>query len=174
MFGWNFKRKLTSRGANLLAQTLLQPGVSEFRAVRCSRLRVFAGRHVLHAASTIKAQYMPALLQSPPRPAWPAHDHPPPCPPTLPTHPPLCLLPTTLPTHPHMQVSDLTGSFRLFRKPCLEAVMGLCTSKGYAFQMEIAVRARRLGYTIEEVRRDGRECVSGWGREGGREGRSAL
>jgi dolichol-phosphate mannosyltransferase len=28
VFGWNFKRKLTSRGANLLAQTLLQPGVS--------------------------------------------------------------------------------------------------------------------------------------------------
>lgn len=27
MYGWNFKRKLTSRGANLLAQTLLQPGV---------------------------------------------------------------------------------------------------------------------------------------------------
>ncbi|EFN57145.1 hypothetical protein CHLNCDRAFT_57362 [Chlorella variabilis] len=74
VYGWNFKRKLTSRGANLLAQTLLQPGVS-----------------------------------------------------------------------------DLTGSFRLFRKPCLDAVMSLCTSKGYAFQMEIAVRARRLGYTIEEV-----------------------
>ncbi|KAL4435629.1 hypothetical protein ABPG77_002592 [Micractinium sp. CCAP 211/92] len=74
VFGWNFKRKLTSRGANLLAQTLLQPGVS-----------------------------------------------------------------------------DLTGSFRLFRKPCLEKVMALCTSKGYAFQMEIAVRAKRLGYTIEEV-----------------------
>lgn len=28
------------------------------------------------------------------------------------------------------QVSDLTGSFRLFRKPCLEEVMALCTSKG--------------------------------------------
>ena len=28
MFGWNFKRKLTSRGANFLAATLLQPGVS--------------------------------------------------------------------------------------------------------------------------------------------------
>ena len=28
VFGWSFKRKLTSRGANLLAQTLLQPGVS--------------------------------------------------------------------------------------------------------------------------------------------------
>lgn len=29
--------------------------------------------------------------------------------------------------------------------------MALCRSKGYAFQMEIAVRAKRLGYTIEEV-----------------------
>ena len=28
VYGWNFKRKLTSRGANFLAQTLLQPGVS--------------------------------------------------------------------------------------------------------------------------------------------------
>ena len=27
VFGWNFKRKLTSRGANFLAATLLQPGV---------------------------------------------------------------------------------------------------------------------------------------------------
>lgn len=27
VYGWNAKRKLTSRGANLLAQTLLQPGV---------------------------------------------------------------------------------------------------------------------------------------------------
>lgn len=59
------------------------------------------------------------------------------------------------PPPPTQQVSDLTGSFRLFRKPCLEAVMALCRSKGYAFQMEIAVRARRLGYSIEEVRRGG-------------------
>ena len=90
-------------------------------------------------------------MQFPPcAPTLPAHDHPP-CLPTLP-----CLPPT--------QVSDLTGSFRLFRKPCLEAVMRLCTSKGYAFQMEIAVRARRLGYTIEEVR-EGRgegRWVGGW------------
>lgn len=28
VFGWNFKRKLISRGANTLAATLLQPGVS--------------------------------------------------------------------------------------------------------------------------------------------------
>ena len=27
VYGWNFKRKLTSRGANYLAATLLQPGV---------------------------------------------------------------------------------------------------------------------------------------------------
>ena len=27
VFGWNFKRKLVSRGANFLAATLLQPGV---------------------------------------------------------------------------------------------------------------------------------------------------
>ena len=27
--GWNFKRKLVSRGANFLAQTLLNPGVSQ-------------------------------------------------------------------------------------------------------------------------------------------------
>ncbi|WPT11632.1 Dolichol-phosphate mannosyltransferase subunit 1 [Picochlorum sp. SENEW3] len=74
VFGWNLKRKVTSRGANTLAQVLLQPGVS-----------------------------------------------------------------------------DLTGSFRLYRKDCLEVLMEQCTSKGYAFQMEIAVRASRLGYRIEEV-----------------------
>lgn len=28
VFGWDFKRKLTSRGANILASVLLQPGVS--------------------------------------------------------------------------------------------------------------------------------------------------
>ena len=30
VFGWNFKRKLVSRGANFLAATLLQPGVRCF------------------------------------------------------------------------------------------------------------------------------------------------
>ncbi len=74
VFGWNFKRKLTSRGANTLAQALLSPGVS-----------------------------------------------------------------------------DLTGSFRLYRKAALELLMRQCKSKGYAFQMEIAVRARRAGLTIAEV-----------------------
>lgn len=74
VFGWDLKRKLTSRGANTLAQALLSPGVS-----------------------------------------------------------------------------DLTGSFRLFRREALQRLMAVCKSKGYAFQMEVAVRARRMGYRIEEV-----------------------
>ncbi|MBA0823235.1 hypothetical protein Goarm_019979, partial [Gossypium armourianum] len=72
--GWNLIRKLTSRGANVLAQTLLWPGVS-----------------------------------------------------------------------------DLTGSFRLYKKSVLEDVISSCVSKGYVFQMEMIVRASRKGYHIEEV-----------------------
>ncbi|GAQ83454.1 dolichol-phosphate mannosyltransferase [Klebsormidium nitens] len=72
--GWDLRRKLTSRGANFLAMTLLNP-----------------------------------------------------------------------------QVSDLTGSFRLYKKPVLEKLMSMVVSKGYVFQMEIIVRARRAGFHIEEV-----------------------
>lgn len=72
--GWNLMRKLTSRGANVLAQTLLWPGVS-----------------------------------------------------------------------------DLTGSFRLYRRSILEDIINSCVSKGYVFQMEMIVRASRKGYHVEEV-----------------------
>ncbi|KAJ6773423.1 DOLICHOL-PHOSPHATE MANNOSYLTRANSFERASE SUBUNIT 1 [Salix purpurea] len=72
--GWNLMRKLTSRGANVLAQTLLWPGVS-----------------------------------------------------------------------------DLTGSFRLYKKSVLEDIISSVVSKGYVFQMEMIVRASRKGYHIEEV-----------------------
>ena len=48
-------------------------------------------------------------------------------------------------------VTDLTGSFRLFRKEALEALMGVVTSKGYVFQMEVMARARLQGLRIEEV-----------------------
>jgi dolichol-phosphate mannosyltransferase len=48
-------------------------------------------------------------------------------------------------------VSDLTGSFRLYKKSVLETVLPQVTCKGYAFQMEIIVLARRHGYAIEEV-----------------------
>ena len=34
--GWNFKRKLVSRGANFLAQTLLNPGVCIAPAATCT------------------------------------------------------------------------------------------------------------------------------------------
>jgi len=48
-------------------------------------------------------------------------------------------------------VSDLTGSFRLYRKPVLEKLINSCVSKGYVFQMEMMVRARQFGNTIGEV-----------------------
>lgn len=49
------------------------------------------------------------------------------------------------------RVSDVTGSFRLYRKPVLEHLMSQVVSKGYVFQMEIIVRARADGFTIGEV-----------------------
>ena len=47
--------------------------------------------------------------------------------------------------------SDLTGSFRLYKKEVLAKVIKDIVCKGYAFQMEIIIRAVQYGYTIEEV-----------------------
>ena len=47
--------------------------------------------------------------------------------------------------------TDLTGSFRLYRKDVIEKIMPLVKSRGYVFQMEIITRAQYLGYDIEEV-----------------------
>uniref|UniRef100_A0AAY4DDJ4 Dolichol-phosphate mannosyltransferase subunit 1 n=1 Tax=Denticeps clupeoides TaxID=299321 RepID=A0AAY4DDJ4_9TELE len=47
--------------------------------------------------------------------------------------------------------SDLTGSFRLYKKEVLERLVERCVSKGYVFQMEMIVRARQLGYSVGEV-----------------------
>lgn len=74
VYGWNFKRKLVSRGANFLTQFLLRPNAS-----------------------------------------------------------------------------DLTGSFRLYKKDVLKNLIAACQSKGYVFQMEMIVRARAMSYTIGEV-----------------------
>ena len=74
VFGWDFKRKLISRGANYVTQVLLRPGAS-----------------------------------------------------------------------------DLTGSFRLYKKAVLEKLVQSCQSKGYVFQMEMIIRARQFGFTIGEV-----------------------
>lgn len=74
VFGWDFKRKLISRGANFLSQLLLRP-----------------------------------------------------------------------------RASDLTGSFRLYKKSALQKCIASCVSKGYVFQMEMLVRARQHNYRIGEV-----------------------
>ncbi|KAI9663297.1 MAG: dolichol-P-mannose synthesis [Alyxoria varia] len=71
--GWDLKRKLVSRGANLLSATVLQPGVS-----------------------------------------------------------------------------DVTGSFRLYKREVLQKVIENTASKGYTFQMEMMVRAKALGYKVGE------------------------
>jgi len=47
--------------------------------------------------------------------------------------------------------SDLTGSFRLYKKDVLMKLVSSCVSKGYVFQMELIIRARQFGYTIGEV-----------------------
>ncbi|EEC49061.1 dolichyl-phosphate mannosyltransferase [Phaeodactylum tricornutum CCAP 1055/1] len=72
--GWDTKRKLTSKGANVLADFLLNPGVS-----------------------------------------------------------------------------DLTGSFRLYRRDILEQILPKVKSTGYSFQMEIVVLAKKMGCVIEEI-----------------------
>ncbi|KAI9830379.1 MAG: dolichol-P-mannose synthesis [Phylliscum demangeonii] len=74
VYGWDLKRKCVSRGANLLADTVLRPGVS-----------------------------------------------------------------------------DLTGSFRLYKRKVLEKVVAVTESKGYTFQMELMVRAKAMGFTVAEV-----------------------
>lgn len=48
-------------------------------------------------------------------------------------------------------VSDLTGSFRLYKKQVLTKVIDETKSKGYVFQMEMMVRAKALGYKVGEV-----------------------
>lgn len=48
-------------------------------------------------------------------------------------------------------VSDLTGSFRLYRRQAFDKIMDTMLSRGYVFQMEIIVRARKLGFQITEV-----------------------
>ncbi|OJD40028.1 dolichol-phosphate mannosyltransferase [Diplodia corticola] len=74
VYGWDLKRKFVSRGANLFADTLLRPGVS-----------------------------------------------------------------------------DLTGSFRLYKKEVLQKVITSTESKGYTFQMEMMVRAKAMGFSVAEV-----------------------
>eukprot|EP00116_Pleurobrachia_bachei_P008891 sb/3469153/ len=47
--------------------------------------------------------------------------------------------------------SDVTGSFRLYKKEVLEHLVACVISKGYVFQMEMMVRAKQHGYSVQEV-----------------------
>lgn len=48
-------------------------------------------------------------------------------------------------------LSDLTGSFRVYRRPVLIDLIKACRTKGYTFQMEMAVRAKQMGLRVGEV-----------------------
>ncbi|OMJ71210.1 hypothetical protein SteCoe_30653 [Stentor coeruleus] len=47
--------------------------------------------------------------------------------------------------------TDLTGSFRLYKREVLDHLMNRVKTKGYAFQMEVIIRARESKFTIAEV-----------------------
>jgi dolichol-phosphate mannosyltransferase len=47
--------------------------------------------------------------------------------------------------------TDLTGSFRLYKREVLDHLMNRVKAKGYAFQMEVIIRARESKFTIAEV-----------------------
>ncbi len=49
------------------------------------------------------------------------------------------------------KASDLTGSFRLYTRQALEQTLPLVKCKGYAFQMEILILAKKQNMTLEEV-----------------------
>lgn len=74
VYGWDLKRKLVSKGANIFADTVLRPGVS-----------------------------------------------------------------------------DLTGSFRLYKRPVLAKLFETTDVRGFGMQMALAVTAKAMGFTIGEV-----------------------
>jgi dolichol-phosphate mannosyltransferase len=51
-----------------------------------------------------------------------------------------------------VQVRDLTGGFKCFRREVLEAIdLDAVRSRGYAFQVEVTYRAIQLGFNVVEV-----------------------
>ena len=48
-------------------------------------------------------------------------------------------------------VSDLTGSYRLFKKDVFKDLIKEVKNGGYAFQMEIIIRAVYKKYKVEEI-----------------------
>lgn len=96
--GWDFKRKLVSRGANFLTQLLLRPGASDLTG----SFRYGSIWNGLHDVFFI--------------------------------------------------FNSIINIFhRLYKKQVLEELIESCVSKGYAFQMEMIIRARQFGFTVGEV-----------------------
>ncbi|MFL5837064.1 MAG: polyprenol monophosphomannose synthase, partial [Solirubrobacteraceae bacterium] len=51
-----------------------------------------------------------------------------------------------------LQVRDLTGGFKCYRREVLEAIdLDSVRSQGYAFQVELTYRAVRNGYRVREI-----------------------
>lgn len=51
-----------------------------------------------------------------------------------------------------LRIWDLTGGFKCFRRRVLEAIdLSKVRSNGYAFQIEMSVRAWRKGFTLKEI-----------------------
>jgi len=51
-----------------------------------------------------------------------------------------------------VEVRDLTGGFKCFRREVLEAIdLDAISTRGYAFQVEVTYRAIRLGFKVVEV-----------------------
>jgi len=51
-----------------------------------------------------------------------------------------------------LDVSDLTGGFKCFRREVLEAIdLESISSRGYAFQIETTYRANRAGFSVVEI-----------------------
>jgi dolichol-phosphate mannosyltransferase len=51
-----------------------------------------------------------------------------------------------------VDIDDLTGGFKCFRREVLEAIdLDSVRSQGYAFQVELTFRALQLGFRVEEV-----------------------
>lgn len=48
-------------------------------------------------------------------------------------------------------ISDLTGSFRLYKRHIIEDLVTCVKGRAYVFQMEVVVRARSKSYSIAEV-----------------------
>lgn len=65
-----------------------------------------------------------------------------------------------------LHVADATSGFRAYRRPVVETVGLDMHSDGYAFQVEMALRAWRAGFRVVEIpivfteRRDGRSKIS--------------